>query len=292
MSRSDRIIARRNSGGESRRDRQCNAPGRSDPNERRSLLPGGPRVEQSYVEMLKIADVASYDREIVANCDSSDLGVSQRRRQARTVAVAHNLSPNSGSGAIERQHAPLKLFGKIDRNPALETLSSHPVAGFPRTANQLTQGLRGQVQISCRLCFEPVEHQLFRPRFDRLADNVCIEQVSHQSRSTSRPADRSRSICSSTPTRGDARKKATSSRPVVAFGTVNIGSSVSRMRRASSPPARSAPAMALTRPASPDGTVTSTRLEPPASTLLRCRATRGTFRAGLTARFIATSKIR
>ena len=119
------------------------------------------------------------------------------------------------------------------------------------------------------LCLDPVEDGLVRSWPDGLADHIRVQENGHQARSADRPVEWSRSTVNSASVKGEARKKATNSAPVLALGAVSLGCRDRRISSAASPPECGAPAMALTTGASCKGTVTSTRLAPPVAILLR-----------------------
>ena len=130
---------------------------------------------------------------------------------------------------------------------------------LPSAPNEFSDGLSGKEKVGRDLGFDPVEHHLLGSWADGLADDIGIEKKGHQPKSAERPVDLLRSIGSSASVRGEARRKATNSAPVFALGAVSIGCRDWRMSSASSPSERRAPAIALTRGASREGTVTSTR---------------------------------
>ena len=196
------------------------------------------------------------------------------RAAARAVAIAHKPAPYDGRTAVERQDALVELLREVLFDPSLESLATFLFPHLPGALHEFSDGLGGKKEVRRILGFDPVEHGLLRSWPDGLADNIGIEKKGHQSSSAERPADLSRSNVGSASVRGEARRKATNSAPVRAFGTRSAGSNDRRMRSASSPPERRAPASALTRGASPEGTVTSTRRAPPIAVRLRWRATR------------------
>ena len=221
-----------------------------------------------------------------------DLGIGCGRRAASPVAVSHEASPYCGRRAVEWQHAAVELSGQILFDPFLKTFASRLLPDLSRTSNEFSYGLSSKEKVGRYLGFHPIEYRPVRSWPDGLADNICVEKKWHQPRSTERPADLSRSISSSTSVRGEARSTATNSGPVLAFWVVNIGCNDWRMNWASCPSERRAPAIALRRGASREGTVTSTRLAPLAVILLRWRATRDASWVLEVARSIAAHSIR
>ena len=203
-----------------------------------------------------------------------DLGIGCGWGASGSIAVSHEAPPDRGRTAVERQDAPVELPGKVLFDPSLKSFATLLFRYLPSAPNELSDGLSGKEEIRRILGFDPVEHRLPGSWPGGLADNVGIEKKGHQPSSAERPVEVSRSIGRSASVRGEVRRKATSSAPVRAFGAVSTGSSDRRMTSASSPPERRALAIALTRGASREGTVTSTRWAPLVATLLRCRETR------------------
>ena len=198
-----------------------------------------------------------------------DLGIGGSRSVTGSVAVSHEAPPDCGRTAVKGQDAPVELSGKVLFDPILESLATRLLPYLPRASNKFSHGLRSNEKVCWDLGLHPVEHGLVRSRFDGFADDIGVEKKGHQPSSAERPVDLSRSIGSSVSIRGEVRRKATNSAPVLARGAVSIGCNDWRMSSASCPSERSAPASALTRGASREGTVTSTRFAPVAATRLR-----------------------
>ena len=113
-------------------------------------------------------------------------------------------------------------------------VSMHGVPVEPRRVLRRRAMLAG-------LAADPLNDPRLRAWSERFADDVCVDQVRHYSKSAVRPSVRSRSNVNFSPASGESRKKATSSAPVRAGSTVVKGASASRTIMASSPPARRTP---------------------------------------------------
>ena len=223
------------------------------------ILVNSPRIKQLNLEVHEILHISGHEDHLMLNGYRCDLGIGCGWGASGTIAVSHEASPYGGRTSVERQDAPVELPGKVLFDPFLKSFATLLFPYLPSAPNELSDGLSGKEEIRRVLGFDPVEHRLPGSWPDGLADNIGIEKKGHQPSSAERPVDLSRSIGSSTSVRGEARRKATNSAPVFALGAVSIGCRDWRMSSASSPSERSAPAIALTRGASREGTVTSTR---------------------------------
>ena len=248
-----------------------------DPNDQRgnSELPDlpvlicMPRIEQPNIEPGEVPDISRHENQSVQNGHRGNLRVGCGGRTAGAISVAHEAPPNGGGAAVERQDTPIELPSKVLLDPPLESFAALLLPYFSSASNELSDGLGGEEEIRRIPGFEPVDDRLPRSWPDCLADHVGVQKKGHQPSSAGRPVELSRSMCSSTSVKGEARRKATNSEPVRALGVASTGCSDLRMNSASSPSERRAPAIALTSGASPEGTVTSTRRAPLVATRLR-----------------------
>ena len=228
-----------------------------------------PRIEQLNIEAPKILHVAGNESQVMLNGSRSDLRIGCRRATAGTIPVPHESPPDCRCRCVKRQDAPVELPGEILFDPSLKAFATGLFPYLPRASDEFPDGLCRKKEVARGLRLDPVEDCPVRSWPDGLADHIGVQEKGHQARSADRPVEWSRSSVSSASVKGEARKKATNSAPVLALGVVSLGCRDRRISSASSPPERRAPAMALTRGASCKGTVTSTRLAPPVAILLR-----------------------
>ena len=221
-----------------------------------------PRIEQLNVKLSEVPDIPRRENQPMLNGHGGDLGIRCGGTAASAIVVAHEASPNGSRADVERQDAPIELPDKVLLDPSLESFATFSFPCLPSTPNELSDGLGGEEELRRVPGFDPVEDRLPGSWPDRLADNVGVQKKGHQPSSAERPVVLSRSMDSSASVKGEARRKATSSKPVRALGVASTGCSDRRMSSASSPFERSALAIALTRDASREGIVTSTRRAP------------------------------
>ena len=228
-----------------------------------------PGIEQPNVKPGEVPDIPRHEDQLVLDRHRSDLGICCRGPSSRTVSIAHEASPNGSRAAIERQDSPFELPGEVLLDPSLEAFATLVLPDFSSASNELPNCLSGEKEIRRTPGFQPVEDRLPGSWPYRLADNIGVQKEGHQPNLAERPADLSRLMDRSISIKGEARRKASSSAPVRALGVVSTDCSDRRICSASFPSARSTPAIALTRGASREGTVTSTRWAPLAATRLR-----------------------
>ena len=173
-----------------------------------------PRIEQPNVKPGEVPDIPRHEDQLVLNGHRSDLGICCGGTASRTASIAHEAPPYGSRAAIERQNSPFKLPDEVLLDPSLEAFATLVLPDFPSASNELPNCLGGEKEIRRAPGFQPVEDSLPGSWPYRLADNIGVQEESHQPSLAERPVELSRSMGRSVSVKGEARRKASNSAPV------------------------------------------------------------------------------
>ena len=177
-----------------------------------------PRIERLDLEVREDPFVPRCRHQFMPDGNCFDAGIGH---SCWAISVPDESSPDhSRSVAVEGWDASIELPGRIVFDPFFGSLAARVVPWSPRASNSLSDALRGRVRVGRDLRFNPVEYGPFESRPDgHSVTYLSSSRAIHRTR----PTDRLCSISRRASVRGEARRKATNSAPVLAQETVGMG---------------------------------------------------------------------